>query len=326
MKRRGKRSVVVAAFTLLETLAALMIAAMMLSVLLMVYDRARSSVTSAAEKLDQRLLPAEILQRLAEDLDRLATPGADTRISVENKFDEGYSTARFTIVSQIYDGRSRPRALEKIIWQTNYDLEAGSLVLYRSHSGLALEDKLLGQQFAENPDREIFIPLCSGVTFFQVQALQAGNLQSSWLSDQQPAGLVVTISFAEPFEATTGGWDVPQEEKIARTISIDRTRKIKLSLAPPGTQAGPEQPTGGGDNSSSANQTAAGQTAANRAAANQTTADRTAANQTAARRPRSSELNRGNREYGRPQEPAEARRRERGRRIRENGRLPEQQR
>jgi hypothetical protein len=39
---------------------------------------------------------------------------------------------------------------------------------------------------------------------------------------------VATISFAEPFKTLTGTLDVPDTEKITRTIAIDRTRKIKF--------------------------------------------------------------------------------------------------
>ena len=218
------------AFSLLETLAALVIAAMVLTVLLMLYDRARSSALAITKTLDQSQLPAEILQRVAEDLDRLASPGGDTRITIEKKLDEGYRTARLTILNRIYDGKNRPQTFEKIVWQTSYDPDTDSLVLYRCHSGLSLEDKLLGEQFAQNPDREIFIPLCSGVTFFKIQAIQGENLQDRWTSSALPGAVVVTISFAMPFEEITGGWDVPQEEKITRTIAVDRTRKIRFNI------------------------------------------------------------------------------------------------
>lgn len=218
------------AFSLLETLAALVIAAGVLTVLLMLYDRARSSALAITQSLDQHQLPAEILQRIAEDLDRLASPGADTTITLNNKLDQGYRTAHLIILNQIYDGKNKPQTFEKITWQTSYDAETDSLVLYRAHSGLSLEDKLLDTQFAETPSREIFIPLCAGITFFKVQALQANKPLDRWTSTTLPKAVVASISFAAPFEAVGGGLDVPEEEKTTRTIAIDRTRKIKFNV------------------------------------------------------------------------------------------------
>jgi hypothetical protein len=37
----------------------------------------------------------------------------------------------------------------------------------------------------------------------------------------------VTISFADPVETLMGTWEVLDEDKVVRTIAVDRTRKIK---------------------------------------------------------------------------------------------------
>jgi hypothetical protein len=42
---------------------------------------------------------------------------------------------------------------------------------------------------------------------------------------------VVTISFAEPYKRADGTFDVLDEEKIIRTIAIDRTRKIRFDTS-----------------------------------------------------------------------------------------------
>jgi len=203
-------------FSLVETLAALIIAAMVFTVLLLVYDRA-----------------TEVLQRIAEDLDRLAAPGADTRITIKNKIEKGYQTAQLTIVTQIYDKNNKPKTFEKIIWQTNYDPDIDRLTLYRSHSGLALEDKLLDKYLAETLDRELFIPLCSGVTLFKIQVPQGDGFRDEWSAAALPKAVVATISFAEPFEAVSGELDVTERERTSRTIAIDRTRKIKVNITMP---------------------------------------------------------------------------------------------
>ena len=38
--------------------------------------------------------------------------------------------------------------------------------------------------------------------------------------------LEITLSFAEPVEILQGKYEVPEEDKIKRTIAIDRTRQI----------------------------------------------------------------------------------------------------
>jgi hypothetical protein len=43
----------------------------------------------------------------------------------------------------------------------------------------------------------------------------------------------VTISFAKPFQTPAGVLDVPEEDKVKRTITIDRTRKINFILEKP---------------------------------------------------------------------------------------------
>jgi hypothetical protein len=47
-----------------------------------------------------------------------------------------------------------------------------------------------------------------------------------------PPAVVITLSFALPFKTTSGTLDVPEEDKIIRTVAIDRTRKPAFTLAP----------------------------------------------------------------------------------------------
>jgi len=220
-------------FSLAEITAALVIASMIMIAVLTIYDNVKSSAASINERLDRYTLPNEILQRIAEDLDRLVTPGLDTTITLENKYDTGFATARMVITSQIYDSNSKPRVFEKVVWQSNYDPETNRLVLYRSHSGIALEDTLLSRQEAESKEMgmELFVPICTGVSFFGIQALQGQKPISSWTSDSLPRAVEAVISFAEPIESPTGGIEIPEEEKITRTIAINRTRKIGYNFA-----------------------------------------------------------------------------------------------
>jgi prepilin-type N-terminal cleavage/methylation domain-containing protein len=214
-------------FSLAEVLIALMIGSMVLVMVLTVYSRAEASAAAVTRKLYGSQLPREVLQRIAEDVDKVITAGSDTKLIVENKFQNGFPTARLTIQKTIYDSKNRKQIFENIIWQSSYDTDANGVVLYRSHSGIALEDKLLDEQ-KEAWERALFVPVCPGVTFFQIQIPQGERFRNVWKSDSLPKAIVATISFAKPFKTLEGTWDVPDEEKITRTIAIDRTRTMRL--------------------------------------------------------------------------------------------------
>ncbi len=218
-------------FSLAEMLAALTIAAMVLVAVLAIYSRAETSAAAITRKLDEFRLPSEVLQRIAEDLDRMVTPGSDTRITVENKTEKGYPTARLTILNTIYDSRNRKQVFEEIIWQSSFDNDANGLVLYRSHTGIALEDKLLDEQRKSWEKGFSFVPICTGVTFFKIQVPGDKDFLDKWTSVSLPRGIVVTISFAEPFKTLKGTWDVLDAEKITRTVAVGRTRKIRFTFA-----------------------------------------------------------------------------------------------
>jgi len=229
MRRTSKTSGDLLGFSLAEVLAALTIGAMVLVAVLGIYSRAESSAAAITRKLDSSRLPREVLQRITEDLDEVFAAGSDTKITIENKLDHLYPTARLTILKTIYDSKNKKQTFERIVWQGSYDYDndTDSLVLYRSHSGIGVEDKLLDES-KESWERELFAPVCTGVTFFKIQVPQGETFQDKWTSTALPHGIVVTISFAEPFKTLTGTLDVPDTEKITRTIAIDRTRKIKF--------------------------------------------------------------------------------------------------
>jgi type II secretory pathway component PulJ len=217
-----------AAFTLVEVLAALTIVALTFIALFTIYVRTTTIAAAITDRLNEKALGQEILQRIAEDLDRFGLSKTNTTINIQNKFDKGRQVAQLTMETRLYaDNKQRRLTFEKVIWQSSYDPEIDDFVLYRAHSGLKYEDILLEAQKTET-ERELFIPLCSGVTYFKVEALQGRRTWDNWShgGGQLPKAVVVSISFAEPFKAPTGGFDVPEEEKITRTIAVDRTRKI----------------------------------------------------------------------------------------------------
>jgi len=217
------------AFTLAEVIAALTIGAMVLVAVMGVYSRAERAAAAVTRRLESSQLPFEIMQAIAEDIDRAVSSGADAKVTIDNKFINSFQTARLTIQTTINDRNNAAQTFEKIVWQTNYDRNTNGLILYRSHSGIALEDKLLDEQ-KEAWERELFVPVCTGITFFRIQVPVGEDFQDNWSGDSLPNGITVTISFAEPFKILNGTLDVPEKEKIIRSIAVNRTRKIKLTI------------------------------------------------------------------------------------------------
>ena len=230
-------------FSLAEMLAAMTIGAMVLVAVLAIYNRAERSAAAVTRRLDSSRLPREVLQRIAEDLDNIMSTGSDATITIQNKFDNLFPAARMVISRTFRDNASRERKFEEIVWQSSYDFESfvEGLVLYRSHSGIASEDKLLDKG-KEDWEKELFVPLCSGITFFSIKAVKGDKPVEKW-SGSPPLGIEVTLSFAEPFKRVNGTLDVPEEEKIIRTIAIDRTRKIKFAVAKNAPLSGQEETT-----------------------------------------------------------------------------------
>ena len=236
MKATSGVSRVPRGLTLAEMLAALTIGAMVIVAVLGIYRRAEKSAEAVTHKLNSSRVPGEVLQRIAEDLDNIISASSDATITIENKFENIASTmllpaARLAITRTIQDSTNKEQTFEEIIWQSSYDYESGinGLILYRSHGGINLEDKIL-EKNKDNFERELFVPICSGLTYFKVSAISGKEPVERW-NGSPPRGIVVTISFAEPYKTADGTFDVPEEEKIIRTIAIDRTRKIRFDTS-----------------------------------------------------------------------------------------------
>jgi len=224
------------AFSLAEVLAALFIGAMIMIAVLRIYSRSERTAAAINRNFDRPRLASEVLQRIAEDLDSIISAGADTVITIPgNKRADGYPTARLEVVKTIYDEKNNKQTIEQIIWQTYPDENGDGLVLYRGHSGIVQEDKLLDEQ-KEDWEKKLLVPICKGVTSFKVEVPRGDDLLTRWVGNPLPNGLVVTISFAEPFETEDGSYDVEENQKTIRTIAIDRTRKIQYTFRKPDTQ------------------------------------------------------------------------------------------
>ncbi len=221
-----------AAFSLAEMLAALAVGSLVLVAVLAMHNRAYDSITGVLKKVEAARLPAEVQQRIAEDLDALTSADRDVRVRLESKLSNGITLTRLGIVKVIRDSKNQPLTVESILWQTDLDPQTGILTLYRSHGGLKMEDKLLDER-KESYQREYFIPVCEGLTMFKIQVVQGSELVDQWTHTLLPPGLVVTMSFGEQFRTTTGFIDVAEQDKVVRTIAVDRTRKIQFNIPEP---------------------------------------------------------------------------------------------
>lgn len=233
------------AFTLVEILAALTVGTMVLLAVLALYNRGQSGTAAVINKLESNRLPREVFQRIAEDLDRVVGEGQGTQIDILNKFQDGLSAAKLEIFRPINDAKDQQQTLEKIVWQSSIDPDSGLLTLYRSHSGIAMEDALLDNQ-KEPWQRELFVPICSGITFFKIEVPKDENETplDRWTEGIPPA-VRITMSFAQPYKTVSGTFDVPEEEKIVRTIAVDRTRRPAFTI--PSLDANQADVNGAGD-------------------------------------------------------------------------------
>jgi hypothetical protein len=224
-------------FSLAEILASVTIGALILVAMLFIYNRANANAVSIGRNIEESRLPSEILQRIAEDLDRIMAFGSNTRTTIANKFEQGFPTAKMVISKAIKNKQGAKDKFEEIVWQANYDYEsdANGLILYRKHSGIALEDKLLDEKRSDLEKSYPFVPICGGITYFSIQVPKGEEFLDRW-SGTLPRGIKVTISFAEPYETVEGTLDVLEEQRITRTVAIDRTRKVKFTLVKVGDE------------------------------------------------------------------------------------------
>lgn len=237
--------------SLAEVIAALVIASMLAVIVINIYARVNNSANSLERFLEKDDKANSVLQRIAEDIDNLATPGTDAILTLENKFSNGFNICRLSITSRIYDKSGDPQVFERVVWQSSYDEFADSITIYRSHSGMTLEDKVLAD-FETMLDawqgRELFVPVVSGVSFFKIDVPKYETTQFTGLEVESeeiaypedieavdvwndeaklPQAVRLSISFGEVVELPTGGFDVYPEDKIWRTVAIDRVRKIQ---------------------------------------------------------------------------------------------------
>ena len=210
------------AFTLVETIVVLMLASLILVAVLGIYGRMRANAVTILGHLQKNQLQTEILQKIAEDIDRLAAPGFDAVINFNNRVVEGYQSAQLILTNSYYGNNDKKEVYEQVEWRTSYDGLYDTLKLYRMHGGLNVEDKVLGV----NPDQPEFVPVAEGITHFELKAQQGETVLGSWSSETLPKAVRIGISFALPEELEDGSIGVPEEAISFRTVAIDRTRLI----------------------------------------------------------------------------------------------------
>jgi hypothetical protein len=219
-------------YSLGEMLAAMVIAAAILTTILGIYGRVQQAGSAAIEKVESPALCDEVLQLIAKDLDRAI--GADgVTIEVKNGSDNGFSRAQLTLRQVLHDAQGNDQTLYQIVWQAGYDYDSGSdgLIIYRSYEGVIPEDKLFEEKRELWEKNYPFVPVCRGITFFRIEVPTEDRYVDQWSGPALPAGLRVTLSSAEPYQAAKGAWTVPDEQKRVRTIAIDRTRVIRLDTS-----------------------------------------------------------------------------------------------
>jgi hypothetical protein len=227
------------AFSLIEILTVLTLSAMILASVILIYNRVRNSAVAITTRLNKQGLPDELLQKIAEDIDRLAAPGFDASIIIRNKVDSGYNSAQLVIENRYYGSSQPPTAniYERVVWQSNYDPFLGQMILYRSHSGLNLEDKLVDNVHSGEDKPELFVPVCSGLTYFGIFALTGNETEDqepapSWQKQTMPNGILLGLSLEPMTQLEDGSFALPEGGIVYRAVAVDRTRSISYKFTP----------------------------------------------------------------------------------------------
>ena len=222
------------AFTLIETLTAVLLTALLITAVMAMYYHTRRGVARLAGQLEENRLAREILQKIAEDIDRLAAPGFDATMSFRNKYDNGCNAAQLTLENKFYDSSAppKPQVYDRVVWQTQYDSWSQSLVLFRMHEGLNLEDKVLEKDAAASPSLGMFIPVADGLTHFEVVTIDKDTVTAQWVQQTLPTSVRIGVSFAPLQQLPDGRLGVPPELVLYRTVAIDRTRFIPYEFVP----------------------------------------------------------------------------------------------
>ena len=220
-----------AGFSLGELLAVVIIGSMILVAILTIYSRASQAADAVLRKIDGPSWTSEVLQLIAEDLGRTLSAD-DVTVQIRNGSDNGFQRAELVLRRTYHDSENKEQTLEAITWRAGYDHggQTPGLVIYRSYEGIGREDKLLDDNREEWEKQYPFVPICRGVTLFQIQACKGEDLVDQWPASSPPAGVKITLSFRTPRKTVTGVYDVAEQDKVSRTVAVDPTRQIAFAL------------------------------------------------------------------------------------------------
>ncbi len=228
MKRKSR---IQQGFSLGEMLATVIIGSMVLVAILSIYGRANQAANAVLAKVESPALASEVLQLIARDLDR--TLGADDMVvQIRNGFDNGFARAELVLRRVYHDKDNKEQVLDEITWRAGYDSggDTPGLVIYRGREGKGRDDRLLEDQREDWEKNYPLVPICRGVTLFQIQACKGEELVDKWPLSTAPAGVKVTIAFGNSKETGGDAWDIPEEDKISRTFAVNAMRKIKFAM------------------------------------------------------------------------------------------------
>ena len=110
-------------FSLGEMLAVVIIGSMVLVAILTIYDRANQAADAVLRKIDSPAWAEEVLQLIAEDLDRALGAQEDVTVQVRNGSDNGFQRAELVLRRTYHDNENKEQTLEEITWRAGYDYE-----------------------------------------------------------------------------------------------------------------------------------------------------------------------------------------------------------
>lgn len=218
------------ALSLLEILASLAVITIIIITMVTLLHASQQTLETIERELDGNSASQELLQKITEDINEFCSQSENTNLVLQHKSTPEGNLYRLEITN-FFNGNANTKLIyKKVVWQSDYDINMGTFIIYRARSGMNLEDTLTSTEQQENLDKEIYVPVCTDATYFSIQAFNDEILTDSWSNSDFPAALFLSISFAPPVEYITGDIEVPEEDRLFRTVSVSRAREYNFKL------------------------------------------------------------------------------------------------
>jgi len=226
------------AFALVELLTALFIVCILVMALTTIYESSTNAIAAINQRIEKGASTSEIMRLIVDDVTKASSADTDTSFTLRSKLSGGIALYRLEIASKIYDNSGKELVYQKIIWQSDYDLFTGTISLYRCSGGMIPADPVLSTEAKENPQSDIFVPVCQGLTYFTIQIPQIQdtpegqiiNYLDQWEAAEMPGGVIVDLSFEPPVEYVTGETEVLIEDRLIESISLNRSREYRFQF------------------------------------------------------------------------------------------------